>query len=70
MSTRTRKLIGTAGLLAFVVIWALFAMSVAQARLPHLPGWAGGALVVFLGLVWVIPAGLIIHWMARPRPEA
>jgi hypothetical protein len=28
---------------------------------------AGGALVVFLGLIWVVPAGLIIRWMARPR---
>jgi hypothetical protein len=67
MHPRTRKLIGTALLLAFVIFWALFSMSVAQARLATLSGWAGGALVIFLGLVWVIPAGLIIHWMARPR---
>jgi hypothetical protein len=68
MSIRTRKLVGTAFLLAFVVFWALFSMSVAQARLATLSGLAGGALVIFLGLAWVIPAGLIIRWMARPRP--
>jgi hypothetical protein len=67
MSLRTRKLFGTALLLAFVVFWAFFSMSVAEARLATLSGWAGGLLVVFLGLVWVIPAGLIIRWMARPR---
>jgi hypothetical protein len=67
MSLRTRKLFGTALLLAFVVFWAFFSMSVVQARLAMLSGWAGGLLVVFLGLVWVIPAGLIIRWMARPR---
>ncbi len=67
MAPRTRKLIGTAVLLAFVVFWALFSMSIAQARLATLSGLAGSALVVFLGLVWVIPAGLIIRWMAKPR---
>ncbi len=67
MTPRTRRLIGTAVLLAFVVFWALLAMSIAQARLATLSGLAGSALVVFLGLVWVIPAGLIIRWMAKPR---
>lgn len=67
MSQRTRKLIGTALLLALVVFWAFFAMSVAQARVPHMSGLTGSALVVFLGLIWVVPAGLIIRWMARPR---
>ncbi|HVT56482.1 MAG TPA: DUF2842 domain-containing protein [Xanthobacteraceae bacterium] len=67
MSQRTRKLFGTALLLALVVFWAFLSMSIAQARLPTMPGWAGGALIVFLGLVWVIPAGLIIRWMARAR---
>jgi integral membrane sensor domain MASE1 len=67
MSSRTRKLIGTIVLLAFVVFWALFAMSIAEARLPTMSGWAQSALVVFLGLVWVIPAGLIISWMAKAR---
>jgi hypothetical protein len=67
MSQRTRKLIGTALLLALVVFWALLAMSIAQARVPHMSGLAGGALVVFLGLIWIVPAGLIIRWMSRPR---
>jgi uncharacterized protein DUF2842 len=67
MTARTRKLIGTAVLLGFVIFWALFSMSIAQARLATMPGWAGGALVVFLGLIWIVPAALIIRWMARGR---
>jgi hypothetical protein len=70
MSLRTRKLIGTALLIAFVIFWAFFSMSIAQAQLATLSGWAGGALVVFLGLVWIIPAGLIIRWMAKQKPNA
>jgi hypothetical protein len=42
-------------------------MSIAQARVPHMSGLAGGVLIAFLGLIWVVPAGLIIRWMARPR---
>ena len=67
MSQRTRKLIGTSLLLALVVFWALLSMSIAQARVPHMSALAGGALVVFLGLIWVVPAGLIIRWMSRPH---
>jgi hypothetical protein len=70
MSLRLRKLIGTAVLLIFVVGWALFAMTVAQMRLQTLSGWAQGALVAFLGLVWIVPAGLLIRWMSRPGPDA
>ena len=67
MSQRTRKLIGTFLLLGFVIFWALFAMSIAQARLATISGLAGSALIVFLGLIWIVPAGLIISWMAKPR---
>jgi hypothetical protein len=70
MSLRTRKLIGTSLLIAFVIFWAFFSMSIAQARLATMSGLAGGALVVFLGLVWIVPAGLIIRWMAKQKPNA
>jgi Protein of unknown function (DUF2842) len=66
MRQRPRKLIGTALLLAFVVVWALFAMSLAQGRIALLPGAMQAAVFVVLGLVWVLPAGLLIRWMSRP----
>jgi hypothetical protein len=66
MRQRTRKLIGTALLLAFVVVWALFAMSLAQGRVAALSGAMQAVVFVVLGLVWVLPAGLLIRWMSRP----
>jgi Protein of unknown function (DUF2842) len=66
MRQRPRKLIGTALLLAFVVFWALFAMSLAQGRIATLPGAMQAVVFVVLGLVWVLPAGLLIRWMSRP----
>jgi Na+/H+-dicarboxylate symporter len=65
MRQRTRKLIGTFLLLALVIFWALFGMLVAQGRVAELSSL--GRLVIFLvlGLAWVLPAGLLIRWMAR-----
>jgi predicted branched-subunit amino acid permease len=66
MRQRTRKLVGTALLLAFVVFWALFAMSLAQGRVATLSAAIQAAVFVMLGLVWILPAGLLIRWMSRP----
>jgi hypothetical protein len=66
MRQRPRKLIGTAVLLALVVFWALFAMSLAQGRVATLSGAMQAAVFVVLGLIWVLPAGLLIRWMSRP----
>jgi hypothetical protein len=65
MRQRTRKLIGTFLMLALVIVWALFGMLVAQGRVVELPGYAQFLVFLFLGLVWVLPAGLLIRWMAR-----
>lgn len=65
MRQRTRKFLGTFALLALVIFWALFGMLVAQGRVVELPSYAQVFVFLFLGLVWVLPAGLIIRWMAR-----
>ena len=66
MRIRTRKLIGTIGLLALVTLWALLAMAFAQFALR-----AHNGIVVFLfyvvaGIGWVLPAMPIVAWMQRP----
>jgi len=65
MRQRTRKFIGSAALLAFVILWALFAMTIAQLYVSTLSDWAQGVLIVILGFVWIVPAGLLIRWMSR-----
>jgi len=69
MRQRTRKLIGTAILLAFVIFWALFSMSFAEGGVNNLPAIWQAVIFITLGLVWVIPAGFLIRWMSRPDPE-
>jgi uncharacterized protein DUF2842 len=66
MHIRTRKLIGTVGLLVLVTVWALLAMAIAQFVLR-----ADSGLLVFLfyavaGLGWVLPAMPLVRWMSRP----
>ena len=67
MTQRTRKLIGTVALAVFIVIYALVAVSLTAARPPVSSCWLSLAFYVIAGLLWVLPAGLIITWMQRPR---
>ena len=66
MHQRPRKLIGTVLLLAFMVFWALLAMSLAQGRVATLSAAMQAVVFAVLGLVWVLPAGILIRWMSRP----
>lgn len=59
---RTRKIIATIFLVAFITVYALAAMVFAVVLLPG-SGWFLQLLYyAFAGLFWVIPAGFII-WL-------
>ncbi len=67
MNTRTRKLVGTIILVAFVCLYALIAMTIAVAKLPDTSALVQLIFFVIAGLIWVLPAGLLIRWMVGPR---
>jgi hypothetical protein len=69
MRQRRRKLAGTLVLILIVIGWALLAMALVQGRIATLPTAVQVVAFIALGLVWVIPAGLLIRWMQRPDPE-
>lgn len=66
MSMRTRKLIGAFGLLLLVMLWSLVAMALAQSVLTDINGLVAAIYYVVAGLGWVLPAMLLVRWMARP----
>jgi Protein of unknown function (DUF2842) len=66
MSIRTRKLIGTFGLLLLVTVWSLLAMALAQSVLTDIDGLVAAIYYVVAGLGWVLPAMLLVKWMGRP----
>ena len=70
MTVRTRKLIGATLLLVFIPAYAVVVMTVAVARLPETSVLTHTLFFLVAGLLWVIPAGLIIRWMQRPAPDA
>ena len=69
MSPRIRKLIGGAGMLMFVVVYALVAMALADSRpMQEAPDWLRVIAYVVLGLAWVLPLMPLIRWMEHnPR---
>jgi Protein of unknown function (DUF2842) len=66
MSIRTRKLIGAFALLALVTVWSLLAMALAQSVLTDINGFVATIYYIVAGLGWVLPAMLLVRWMARP----
>lgn len=67
MNPRIRKLIGAVVLLVFIPAWAVVTVTVAVARLPGTSILTHTLFFAVAGLLWVLPAGLVIRWMLRPR---
>jgi hypothetical protein len=66
MGMRTRKLIGTVVMLAFIMFYALFAMAVAEGRISQAPKLVQTLAYIVLGLIWIVPLLPLIRWMAKP----
>lgn len=69
MPIRLKKLIGTVLLIILVVVYSLVATMVAVAQLSQSGPLVHLAFFLFSGLLWVLPAMLIIKWMmVEKRP--
>ncbi len=69
MPARIRKLIGGLVMIAFVAIYALVAMALAQSRpLQEAPALVQTLGYIVLGLAWTLPLAPLIKWMERPGP--
>jgi len=66
MSVRARKLIGTIVLVVFLAAYGLAAGMIGSGRITEAPALVQVAYFLVAGLLWVIPAGLLIRWMQRP----
>lgn len=68
---RQRKFIGVVATIAFVIVYALVAMALAQVRFvmgaPDVLQWLYYAVI---GMAWVLPLMPLIRWMERPDPSA
>ncbi|MFK0383227.1 DUF2842 domain-containing protein [Rhizobium sp. RM] len=67
MRPRLRSFIGTIVIICLVVVYAVVATSVAAAILSQSPWWVHLAYFILTGLLWILPAMLIIRWMAGSK---
>ncbi|MHC2019740.1 DUF2842 domain-containing protein [Methylobacterium sp. CM6247] len=65
MRRRTRTLLGTIGMLAFVALYAPLAMALADSRISQTPPAVQAILYAFLGIAWIFPLMPLIRWMER-----
>jgi predicted membrane channel-forming protein YqfA (hemolysin III family) len=70
MPRRLRKLVGTVVMIVFVMVYAVFAMALADSRVSQTHELVRAAVYAVLGLAWVIPLLPLIRWMERPDPDA
>ncbi|HEY1630957.1 MAG TPA: DUF2842 domain-containing protein [Rhizomicrobium sp.] len=65
MSPRTKKLIGTLVMLAWIPVYALIAMGIGVRVLPYAPWYVSLLYYMLAGTLWIIPIGLMLPWMNR-----
>lgn len=71
MPVRLKKLIGTVLLVLLVSVYAIFATIIAVSQLAEAGPLVHLAYFLFTGLLWILPAMLIIKWMVKePRSRA
>lgn len=60
---RVKKMIGLFLILALIFIYAIVAVTIAGATLANAPWYAHMLYFAFSGILWVVPAAIIIKWM-------
>ena len=69
MRQRQRKLAGTVILLIVLTIYALTAMVLGAALIPRFSNFGVFLFHAAAGLLWIVPAALLVKWMQRPDEE-
>jgi hypothetical protein len=69
MPVRLRKFIGTILLIILVLGYAFFATIIAENALGSSPWWVHLTYFFLTGLLWILPAMLLIKWMAGPKNQ-
>lgn len=73
MHPRMKKLIGGALLVAFLGFYFVLVIAIGSGRIAETEGLGKLFFYAVAGLLWVLPAGVLIRWMqqpasVRPRP--
>jgi len=69
MQKRARKFAGTILILLLLAVYLPIAMVVGANHFAHASTILQIVYFLVAGIAWIIPAGLIIRWMARPDTD-
>jgi hypothetical protein len=69
MTVRQRKLIGIFVILGVLIGYAVAAVSLGDLLLPDGPFVLHLIYYAVAGVLWAIPAGIVIRWMQRPDED-
>jgi len=61
-----RKIIGAFLILILMALYALLATTFAAANLAQASGWVHLIYFLLTGILWILPAMLLIKWMLKP----
>ena len=67
MPRRLRTFLGTVIILAFVILYALIAMALAESRIQAAPKLVQTIAYLVLGIAWILPLLPLIKWMEGPK---
>lgn len=67
MTQRQRKLAGTVAMFVLIIVYAFIALAVAVVlQVREANKFVELLYYVIAGLLWVLPAGVLIKWMQKP----
>nr|WP_321457451.1 DUF2842 domain-containing protein [uncultured Cohaesibacter sp.] len=70
MSVRTRKFFGMLLLVSWVVLYAAVGMTIGAAIVASTGPLIQISYFLITGLIWIVPAGLIIRWMEKQSEKS
>ncbi len=70
MPVRLRKFIGMLLIVTLVIVYAIVAVSVATAFLAQSAWYVHLLYFLLTGVLWIVPAMVIVKWMERPAGSA
>ena len=65
MTPRTRKFFGMLALVSWVILYAAIGMTIGAAVVANTSALVQILFFLISGLIWIVPAGLIIRWMEK-----
>lgn len=69
MKLKQRKLVGVLAVPASLVVYAVIAVTIAGFFPENTPTPLTLVYYAVVGVLWAVPAGIIIRWMQRPDEE-